>query len=50
MRATTGASVVAILPDGRPIPNLKSPTVFQPGDRVGFIGEDRQVAAATERL
>ncbi len=50
IRARTGASVVAILRDGRVIPNPKSLTVFQAGDLLGLIGEPVQLQAAEHLL
>ena len=49
LRARTGASVVAILRHGELQANPKSGTVFQPGDRIGFIGDEQEIAAV-ERL
>ncbi len=46
IRARTGASVVALIRNHRLIPNPKSMSVFQTGDRVGLIGEPEQVEAA----
>lgn len=43
IRHRTGASVVAIIREQHLIPNPKSLTVFEPGDRVGLIGEDDQI-------
>jgi CPA2 family monovalent cation:H+ antiporter-2 len=39
LRAQTGASVVAILREGHLIANPKSMTIFEPGDRIGLIGD-----------
>ena len=54
LRAQTGASVVAVFRDGRLLPNPKSGTVFQAGDRIGLIGDEDHLQAAeawlTERL
>ena len=49
IRAQTGASVVAIIRQHHIIPNPKSLTVFEPGDRIGLIGEDDQIRL-TEQL
>lgn len=49
LRAQTGASVVAILREGQLIANPKSMTVFQPGDRIGLIG-DKQEMDVVEKL
>ena len=46
IRSQTGASVVTILRDRRVIPNPKSNTVFEAGDRLGVIGEEEQIRAA----
>ncbi len=43
IRARTGASVVAIIRNHQIIPNPKSLTVFESGDRIGVIGEDEQI-------
>ncbi len=50
LRTRTGASVVAIMRGGQLMPNPKSLTVLQAGDRIGFIGEESQVTAVTELL
>jgi monovalent cation:H+ antiporter-2, CPA2 family len=50
LRARTGASIVAITRDGHLMPNPKSLTVFQPGDRIGLIGDRQQVDAAADLL
>jgi CPA2 family monovalent cation:H+ antiporter-2 len=47
IRAQTGASVVALLRNEQLIPNPKSMTVFEIGDRVGFIGEKEQLEVVT---
>lgn len=49
LRSRTGASIIAIIRERRLIPNPKSLTVFQAGDRIGLIGEIEQIQAA-ERL
>lgn len=46
LRAQTGASVVAIFRAGRLLPNPKSGTVFQAGDRVGLIGDEAHLQSA----
>ncbi|HEX6853296.1 MAG TPA: cation:proton antiporter [Candidatus Polarisedimenticolaceae bacterium] len=46
VRSRTGASVVALIRRGTLVPNPKSSTVFEDGDRVAVIGEDRQIDAA----
>ncbi|MGH2521157.1 MAG: cation:proton antiporter [Anaerolineales bacterium] len=46
IRARTGASVVIILRDGKLMPNPKSQTVFQEGDKIGLIGDPAQIVAA----
>jgi CPA2 family monovalent cation:H+ antiporter-2 len=45
LRAQTGASVVAILRDGRLMANPKSVTIFQAGDRIGLIGDKEEIKA-----
>jgi CPA2 family monovalent cation:H+ antiporter-2 len=50
LRARTGASIVAILRDGHLIANPKSQTVFQAGDRIGFIGEGEQIEAVEQAI
>jgi len=45
LRAQTGASVVALIRNKKLIANPKSNTVFEPGDRIGFIGEMEQLEA-----
>lgn len=47
IRAQTGASVVAIIRNQQLIANPKSLTIFESGDRVGFIGEKEQIEAVT---
>jgi monovalent cation:H+ antiporter-2, CPA2 family len=49
LRSRTGASVVAILREGKLMANPKSITILEPGDRIGLIGEQEEVEAA-ERL
>jgi CPA2 family monovalent cation:H+ antiporter-2 len=46
LRARTGASVIALMRDGRLQANPKSQTVFEVGDRVGLIGTAEQVEVA----
>lgn len=46
IRASSGASVVALIRGGKLTPNPKSNTVFQEGDRLGIIGEEEQIEAA----
>ena len=50
LRARTGASVIAILRDGQLLANPKSLTVFQPGDRVGLVGEKEEIETAEKLL
>jgi CPA2 family monovalent cation:H+ antiporter-2 len=50
LRAQTGASVIAIKRGGQLIPNPKSMTVFQPGDRIGFLGDREQIEEAGKLL
>lgn len=49
LRARTGASIVAILRQGQLIANPKSMTIFEAGDRVGFIG-DKEEMETVEKL
>lgn len=44
LRALTGASVIALVRDGRVIPNPKSETGFVAGDIVGLIGSPVEIA------
>jgi len=46
VRSRTGASVVAYIRDKHLTPNPKSMTVFENGDRIGFIGDPDQIEAA----
>ncbi len=46
IRSRTGASVVALIRNGKLTANPKSVTVFEIGDRVGIIGEPEQIEAA----
>lgn len=48
IRARTGASMVALLRGEQLIANPKSITVFEVGDRVGFIGEKDQLEAVAQ--
>ena len=50
LRSQTGASVVALFRDEELLPNPKSMTIFQAGDRIGVIGEAEQIAAAEQLL
>lgn len=50
IRSCTGASVIALIRDNRLIANPKSSQEFQPGDRIGLIGEEEQVEAARKWL
>lgn len=50
IRAHTGASVVALFRNERLIPNPKSSTVFEVGDRIGFIGDREQVGEVEKLL
>jgi len=50
IRSQTGASVVAFIRDGRLVPNPKSSTTFEAGDRVGLIGERGQIESARQWL
>jgi CPA2 family monovalent cation:H+ antiporter-2 len=46
IRAHTGASVVALLRNNELTANPKSMTIFEAGDRIGFIGESDQISNA----
>jgi monovalent cation:H+ antiporter-2, CPA2 family len=46
IRAHTGASVVALIRDGRVMANPKSSTEFVAGDRIGLIGDPEQLETA----
>lgn len=50
LRAKTGASIIAIIRDSQLIANPKSSVAFMPGDLVGMIGEEKQLAAATRLI
>ncbi len=50
LRDTTGASIIAIIRHQRLMANPKSATAFEPGDIVGIIGDDTQVASAKSLL
>ena len=50
LRSRTGASVVAILRDRQLMPNPKSMTIFQPGDRIGLIGDKEEIEAVEKLL
>jgi CPA2 family monovalent cation:H+ antiporter-2 len=50
IRSRTGASVVALIREGRLLPNPKSMTEFKAGDRVGLIGEKEQIETALDWL
>ncbi len=50
IRAQTGASVVALIRDGILYPNPKSITVFQLDDRLGLIGEEKQIEEARKMI
>lgn len=43
LRARTGASVVAIMRGRELLANPKSSTIFEEGDRIGFIGDEEQI-------
>lgn len=43
IRSQTGASVVALVRNKQLLPNPKSMTVFEAGDRIGLIGEKEQL-------
>jgi K+:H+ antiporter len=50
LRSRTGASVVAILRDRQLMPNPKSITIFQPGDRIGLIGDKEEIESVEKLL
>lgn len=50
LRARTGASVVAIMRNKQATANPKSHTVFEAGDRIGFIGDSEQIEAVAALL
>ena len=50
IRTQTGASVVALIRNHQLIPNPKSYTAFEVGDRVGLIGENDQIENARSWL
>lgn len=50
LRARTGASVVAIMRNGKLIANPKSQTIFEANDRIGFIGDPEQIEAVEKLL
>jgi CPA2 family monovalent cation:H+ antiporter-2 len=50
VRASTGASVIAIIRSHNVLPNPKSSTRLQAGDLVGLIGDAKQIAAVDQLL
>jgi len=50
LRVRTGASVVAIMRNKQATANPKSHTVFEAGDRIGFIGDSEQIQAVEALL
>ena len=50
LRSRTGASVVALLREQHLMANPKSMTVFQPGDRIGLIGDREEIETAEKLL
>lgn len=50
LRARTGASIVAIMRGREVMANPKSHTVFAIDDRIGFIGDEEQIASVEELL
>jgi CPA2 family monovalent cation:H+ antiporter-2 len=50
VRASTGASVIAIIRSHSVLPNPKSSTRLQVGDLVGLIGDAEQIAAVDQLL
>jgi monovalent cation:H+ antiporter-2, CPA2 family len=43
IRSLTGASIVALIRNKQLIPNPKSNTIFEEGDRIGVIGDQEQI-------
>ena len=50
IRSRSGASVVAVVRNQQLIPNPKSMTFFEAGDRLGLIGEASQIENARALL
>ena len=50
LRAQTGASVVALVRNQQLVANPKSMTIFEPGDRIGVIGEKEQIEVVQSLL
>lgn len=50
IRSKTGASLVALIREGTLMANPKSSTVFQAGDRLGFIGESPQIESVRKLI
>jgi CPA2 family monovalent cation:H+ antiporter-2 len=50
IRSKTGASLVALIREGTLMANTKSLTVFQAGDRLGFIGESPQIESVRKLI
>ncbi|MEN6571074.1 MAG: cation:proton antiporter [Anaerolineaceae bacterium] len=50
LRSITGASVVTLIRDSHLTANPKSATVFEAGDRIGFIGDEAQIASARKMI
>ena len=50
LRATTGASVIALIRDHNVLPNPKSDTQFLAGDMIGLIGSTQELKEAEQLL
>jgi TrkA domain protein len=50
VRAQTGATIVALIRNGRPLANPGPDTTFEAGDQVAILGEPAGVEQATELL
>jgi len=50
LRSITGASVVTLIRDSHLTANPKSATVFEAGDRIGFIGDEAQIVSARKMI
>lgn len=50
LRARTGASIVAVLRNGKIIANPKSGTRFEAGDQIGVIGEMEQIESLVQLI
>jgi monovalent cation:H+ antiporter-2, CPA2 family len=50
IRSQTGASVVALVRNQQLIPNPKSMTIFETGDRIGVIGDKEQIKSVEDLI